>query len=61
MMFSSNSVRGAGAEVDDAWSSVAVAVALADACFNKVATRTEAGLLALWKSVTMSFVLCCAD
>lgn len=33
-------------------------MALADACFRREATRTEAGELALWKRVTMSLVLC---
>jgi len=49
------------AEWSLAWSSVAVSAALADACFNAAATRTEAGELALWKRVMVSSVLGCED
>lgn len=60
-MFSSNSARSGAvcAEWSLAWSSVACSVAFADTCLRRVATRTEAGELALWKRVTMSLVLCC--
>lgn len=56
---SSNSAREGGVweEWSLAWSSVAVADALAEACFRRVATRVEAGELALWKRVTISLVL----
>ena len=43
-----------------AWSSVADSVALALTCLRRVAALTEPGELALWKRVTMSFVLCCS-
>lgn len=58
-MSSSNSARAAEvcAEWSLAWSSVAASDALAEACFRRVATRVEAGELALWKRVTMSLVL----
>lgn len=58
---SSNSARWGvvWAEWSLAWSSVACSVALALACFSTVATRTEAGELALWKRVMMSLDLRC--
>lgn len=61
VMFSSNSARAGcvWAEWSLAWSSVAVSVALADACFRREAIRTDSGALALWKRVTMSLVLLC--
>lgn len=38
---------------------LAPAVALAEASLRRVATLSEAGELALWKTVIMSRVLCC--
>lgn len=38
---------------------VAPAWALAEICLTMLATRTEDGKLALWKTVTMSSVLFC--
>lgn len=40
----------------EAWSSVAVAVAVADVCFRMVWARIEAGTLGWWKSVMTSFL-----
>lgn len=59
VMFSSNSGRWGGVwdEWSLAWSSVACSAAFAEACFKRVATRVEAGELALWKRVMMSLVL----
>lgn len=41
-----------------AWSSVACSVAVADACFRRLWTRTEAARLGLWNRVTTSRDLC---
>lgn len=53
VMFSSNGSRRALASL------TALVWALVDACFSRLETRTEAGELALWKSVIMSRVLRC--
>jgi len=37
-----------------AWSAVEFSAAAAETCFRRVATRAEAGELALWKRVMMS-------
>lgn len=43
-----------------AWSSVADSEALAETCLRRLTTLVEAGELALWKTVIMSFGLCCS-
>lgn len=59
-MLSSNWSRigAVWAEWSLAWSRVAPEVALAETCFKRLATLTDAGELALWKTVTISSVLC---